>query len=210
MAHHESAPERPLSRDDSSQPIVVMPGTWRTYCSGCHVPAPETEPHDASWVRSTAGCRCLMCPNWFACPACAEKEALAHQAAHSNEVHVTYLLSPEDEKSVLDAIAASATIPRWRFTLDSLVLPFLKMFVPCVSVLFQVAMPRLRALPAARFTFNFHVADVYFSDQRALHRFRPSRQHFSVFSQRWHVFLLYWIYWYLYDRCFWCLRHSDF
>ncbi len=152
MAHYESAPERPLSRDDSSQPIVVMPDTWCTHCSGCHIPAPETKPHDASGVRSTAGCRCFICPDWFACPACAGKEALAHQAAHPNEVHVTYLLSQEDEKSVLDAISASATIPRWRFIFDSFVLPFLKMFVPSVSILIQVTMPRLRVLPAARFT----------------------------------------------------------
>ena len=72
---------------------------------------------------------------------------------------------------MLDAISASATIPRWRFTFDSFVLPFLKMFVPSVSILIQVAMPRLRALPAARFTFNLIVADVHFSDQRALYCF---------------------------------------
>ena len=142
IAPEQAASDRSQSllQEGAAQPVVSMPGIWQTHCSGCNIPAPETEPHDATGKRSTAGCRCLMCPEWFACLACADKEASAHQGAHPNEAHVTYSVAPEDEQGEPSSAAASTMIPRWAFAFEALIWPFLKMFVPSVSVLLQVAM----------------------------------------------------------------------
>ena len=153
IAPEQVASDRSLPQEGTEQPIVSMPGTWQTHCSGCHLIAPESESHDATSRRSTAGCRCLICPEWFACLACANEEASRHRDAHSNEVHVTYCVAPEDEQSEPDSAAVSAMIPRWTFAFDAFFWPFLKMFLPSVSVLLQVTMSPLLALPGLSLTF---------------------------------------------------------
>ncbi len=123
-----------------SEPIVSMPGAWQTHCSGCLAPAPETKPHE-SCQRSFAGSRCLMCPEWFACPTCSEKQAIAHQEAFPDEVHVMYTVDPGDEQFMINNEAASANITPWVFAFQTFVWPFFKMFMPSISVLLQVLMP---------------------------------------------------------------------
>ncbi len=136
----DQAASEPNPPPDDSQPTVSMPGAWQTHCSGCRAPAPETEPRGAAdkHCHSTAGCRCLLCPDWFACLACAEKQVAAHQAAHPDEVHVVYCVATADEQSMLDSEATPPVISRWSFAFEAFVWPFLKMFLPCISVLLQV------------------------------------------------------------------------
>ena len=139
VASHQAASEPNPPPDDSQQPMVSMPGVWQTHCSGCRAPAPETEPRGAADKHCTAGCRCLVCPDWFACLACAEKQVAAHQAAHPDEVHVVYCVATaDDERCMLDSEATPLVISRWSFAFTAFVWPFLKMFLPCISVLLQV------------------------------------------------------------------------
>ena len=73
----------PLSQQqvDQSQPMVTMPASWVTHCAGCSAPAPESSPEGMLGNRSMAGCRCLMCPDWYSCLACAQEQ-------RGNAVHV--------------------------------------------------------------------------------------------------------------------------
>jgi hypothetical protein len=148
----------PKPQDDQSQPIVAMPGSWVTHCVGCHAPAPETFPEETPGNRSTAGCRCLMCPDWYSCLACAQEQSVAHRDLHPGEEHVTYCVTPADEQA--DGDLTSMVIPRWSFVFQSLVWPFMKMFIPCVSVLLQVVLPRACHSPRA----HSFCADVLVSD----------------------------------------------
>jgi hypothetical protein len=153
----------PPPQVDQSPPMVAMPGPWAIHCVGCRTPAPETFPEEMSGNRSTAGCRCLMCLDWYSCLACAQEQRAAHRDLHPSEEHVTYCVTPADEQAEVDGDLTSTIIPRWSFVFQSLVWPFLKMFIPCVSVLFQVCRPDL-ATRRARAANHSFCADVLFSD----------------------------------------------
>jgi hypothetical protein len=128
----------PLLKQEVSMPVVTMPGEWATHCCGCFAPAPETTADDGEDATSTAGCRCLMCPGWYACLACADKEAAAHREAHPQGLHLTYSVTAEDEEVALRNKAAPP-IPEREFVIQSLIVPFSKMFIPTVAVLFQAS-----------------------------------------------------------------------
>jgi hypothetical protein len=146
--HSENALSEPplLPSGQHGQPLVTMPGLWQMHCSGCRAPAPETYCFDETVKRSSAGCRCFMCPEWFACPSCSEKEAAAHQQAFPDEVHVMYSVDPVDEQYFLDNETTSHGISPWGFAFKSFVWPFLKMLMPSISVLLQVLIIRICAL----------------------------------------------------------------
>jgi hypothetical protein len=147
-----------LQTEEVSLPIMIMPGAWGTHCCGCNVPAPdggancalatktgvidcpaETRVDNSIGESPTYGCRCLMCPTWYACPACSEKEAAAHRDAHPQGPLFTYCVSAADEQAALPDL----TMPPIRalpFIFYSFVLPFSKMFIPCCAVIVQVRM----------------------------------------------------------------------
>jgi hypothetical protein len=155
----------PLSQQqvDQSQPMVTMPASWVTHCAGCSAPAPESSPESMLGNRSMAGCRCLMCPDWYSCLACAQEQRVAHRDMHPSEEHVTYCVTPADEQAEADGDLSSTIIPRWSFVFQALLWPFLKMFVPCVSVLLQVSCPPL-ATRCARAVPHSFCADVFISN----------------------------------------------
>jgi hypothetical protein len=145
-----------LQTEEGSLPIlqtgavslpVIMPGAWGIHCCGCNVPAPDagencvpatnTGVDDSVGESPTYGCRCLMCPTWYACPACSEKEAAAHRDAHPQGPLFTYCVSAADEQATLPDL----TLPPIRalpFIFHSFVLPFSEMFIPCCAVMVQV------------------------------------------------------------------------
>jgi hypothetical protein len=128
--------ERFLKPDEVSLPIVAMPGEWATHCCGCLAPAPETTTNEDTGKTSAAGCRCLMCPGWYACLACAGKEAAAHRDAHPQGLHFTYCVTAEDEGDAVHDEAATLISAR-KFVFESLLAPFSKMFLPTIAVFVQ-------------------------------------------------------------------------
>jgi hypothetical protein len=162
----QSSSEFSLPQHSIAQPMLVMPDVWGIHCSGCNIPAPENDPNGSTGTRSTAGCRCLICPEWFACLSCAESEEAAHKHQHAN--HVTYRVTLEHEQST--AARELRSFPRLKFTFEALFLPFLKMFIPCVSVLVQVSclLARLPLKLAALFPHS--CPDVLVFYKRALHK----------------------------------------
>jgi hypothetical protein len=126
-----------LKSGEVSLPIVTMPGEWATHCCGCLAPAPEATANEDTSKTSTAGCRCLMCPGWYACLACAEKEAAAHRDAHPQGLHFTYIVTAEDEGAAVHDEAATPISAR-EFVFESLLVPFSKMFFPTIAVFVQV------------------------------------------------------------------------
>jgi hypothetical protein len=155
-----------LPEHSSAQSMLVTPGAWRIHCSGCNVPAPENDPDDSTGTRSTVGCRCLICPEWFACLSCAEREEAAHKHQHAN--HVTYRVTLEHEQYT--AACALQSFSRFKFTFEALFWPFLKMFLPCVSVLVQVWCLIARLPVKLAPLFPHSCPDVLVFDQRSLHR----------------------------------------
>jgi hypothetical protein len=127
-----------LKQEEAFLPIC-MPKQWSTHCCRCHTPAPET---GVTGTTSTVGCRCLMCPGWYACLACSEKEAAAHREAHPKGLHFTYCVTAEDEQAALYDKSA-APISAWKFVFESLILPFFKMFIPTIAVFVQVIFAQL-------------------------------------------------------------------
>ena len=115
---------------------VILPAALTTHCSGCSQLAPDNESGADVGGVSTAGCHCLSCPQWYACSACAVLQSQAHRDAHP--LHITYCVEPEDEQLALETASASPSIPPWSFVFYSLLWPFLKMFLPTVSVYLQV------------------------------------------------------------------------
>ncbi len=124
---------------DHHRPMVSMPPAWSTHCSGCRALAVDARRSEGGTDVSIAGCRCLVCPDWFACDDCADKEAVAHRDAHANARHFTYRVAMDGDEFVPFGEALAEPISAWKVPFNLLLWPFLKMFVPTSSVIVQVA-----------------------------------------------------------------------
>jgi hypothetical protein len=120
-----------------SLPLCSMPQAWETRCCRCHRSAPEYEAQQTSGCEANAGYRCLMCVNWYACLNCAEEEASKHRNMYPNEAHPVYCVT-EDQENFLQIDLETPDFDNMYFIFESLVFPFLKMFIPCFSILIQV------------------------------------------------------------------------
>jgi hypothetical protein len=136
-----------------------MPPVWQTHCSGCRAPAVDARSSEGSTNVSTSGCRCVVCPDWFACDNCAGTEAAAHRDAHPNERHFTYRVATDGDAFVPFGEALTAPISAWKVSFKLMLWPFLKMFVPTSSVIVQVVAAHTSAF--CRFSRVFLQMSIY-------------------------------------------------
>lgn len=115
-------------------------------CAGCSREiASAAHESEAAFI---AGCRCLMCPNWYACPECAAEEAQTHRVSHLN--HITYCISREDERMACDAAKAHVPMKPLAFVAESFFVPLSRMVVPALATWLQVRRCFLNSIMRAR------------------------------------------------------------
>jgi hypothetical protein len=109
-----------------------------TSCSGCSrkISLTASDP-DAICV---AGCRCLMCPNWYACPDCAAEQSQAHRVSHVN--HVTYCITRELERAALEDGVGRDPMSPFLFVARHFLTPLFKMSLPVLVDWAQVTTQR--------------------------------------------------------------------
>lgn len=124
-----------LGGDGISLMPTIAAETESTHCAGCSRAAVSHSASDCDAV-CLAGCRCLMCPKWYACPDCADAQAQAHRVSHLN--HITYYVSPEQETAARERWKLLSPIEPMAVVSQAFVLPLCRMVLPVLALWIQV------------------------------------------------------------------------
>jgi hypothetical protein len=118
----------------SSSAKIELSSLELTSCSGCSRNMPPTARNaDAFCV---AGGRCLMCPNWYACPDCTAEQAQNHRVSHAN--HVTYCITRELESAAFENSTCRDPMNPFLFVAQHFFTPLFKMSLPVLAAWAQV------------------------------------------------------------------------